>query len=57
MAECVPQAARAVVQSLIMQELGRLHEGVLARYGLRPAALAGDGALADGVATAMGFGG
>ncbi len=28
---------QAEVQALIIQELRRLHEGVLARYGLRPA--------------------
>lgn len=28
------------VQALVMQELRRLHEGVLARYGLRPSELA-----------------
>lgn len=33
----VPKAAQRDVQSLIVQELRRLHEGVLARYGLRPA--------------------
>ncbi|WP_332775680.1 Fic family protein [Polaromonas sp.] len=32
----VPDADRANVQALIVQELRRLHEGVLARYGLRP---------------------
>lgn len=32
----VPQADRANVQPLIVEELRRLHEGVLARYGLRP---------------------
>jgi len=33
----VPQADRANVQALIVEELRRLHQGVLARYGLRPA--------------------
>jgi len=33
----VPQAERAAVQALIVDELRRLHEGVLARYQLRPA--------------------
>ncbi len=32
----VPEADRANVQALILDELRRLHEGVLARYGLRP---------------------
>jgi len=32
----VPQEAQADVQALIVEELRRLHEGVLARYGLRP---------------------
>ena len=32
----VPEAERAAVQALILDELRRLHEGVLARYGLRP---------------------
>jgi len=32
----VPEAERAPVQALILDELRRLHEGVLARYGLRP---------------------
>lgn len=31
----VPAAEQAVVQALIIEELRRLHEGVLARYGLR----------------------
>ena len=31
---------RAAVQALIVDELRRLHEGVLARYGLRPSELA-----------------
>ncbi|QDQ28621.1 Fic family protein [Chitinimonas arctica] len=35
----VPETDRSNIQSLIVQELGRLHEGVLARYGLRPAEL------------------
>ena len=34
--ECVPESAQASVQALIVEELRRLHEGVLARYGLRP---------------------
>lgn len=29
-------SAQAAVQALIVEELRRLHEGVLARYGLRP---------------------
>lgn len=32
----VPAAERHAVQALIVEELRRLHEGVLARYGLRP---------------------
>jgi len=32
----VPAAQRADVQALVVEELRRLHEGVLARYGLRP---------------------
>ena len=35
----VPQADRDDVQGLVVQELRRLHEGVLARYGLRPSEL------------------
>ncbi len=35
----VPQADRADVRALLVQELQRLHEGVLARYGLRPSEL------------------
>jgi hypothetical protein len=35
-----PQADRADVHALLVQELQRLHEGVLARYGLRPSELA-----------------
>ena len=34
--ENVPQQERSAVQALIVEELRRLHEGVLARYGLRP---------------------
>ena len=32
----VPERAQAGVQALVVEELRRLHEGVLARYGLRP---------------------
>lgn len=32
----VPAAAQADVEAMMVQELRRLHEGVLARYGLRP---------------------
>lgn len=32
----VPEAVREHVQALVIEELRRLHEGVLARYGLRP---------------------
>jgi hypothetical protein len=35
-AERVPEGAQAGVQALVVEELRRLHEGVLARYGLRP---------------------
>lgn len=35
-AERVPEDEQAAVQALIVEELRRLHEGVLARYGLRP---------------------
>ena len=35
----VPQADRDEVKALVVQELRRLHEGVLARYGLRPSEL------------------
>lgn len=36
----VPEAERASVQALMVEELRRLHEGVLARYGLRPSEFA-----------------
>lgn len=35
-AERVPELEQPDVQALIVEELRRLHEGVLARYGLRP---------------------
>ncbi|MBB3119518.1 hypothetical protein [Pseudoduganella violacea] len=35
-AERVPEPGQPQVQALIVEELRRLHEGVLARYGLRP---------------------
>jgi hypothetical protein len=35
-AERVPEGEQAGVQALMVEELRRLHEGVLARYGLRP---------------------
>ncbi|NVE00467.1 Fic family protein [Massilia sp. BJB1822] len=35
-AERVPEPGQPHVQALIVEELRRLHEGVLARYGLRP---------------------
>lgn len=35
-AERVPEFEQEGVQALIVEELRRLHEGVLARYGLRP---------------------
>ncbi len=37
--EPVPMADQADVRALLVQELQRLHEGVLARYGLRPSEL------------------
>jgi hypothetical protein len=36
----VPAAQRSDVPALIVEELHRLHKGVLARYGLRPAEFA-----------------
>lgn len=36
----VPQTDQDDLQALVVQELRRLHEGVLARYGLRPSELA-----------------
>lgn len=36
----IPEEKRADVQALALEELRRLHEGVLARYGLRPMQLA-----------------
>ena len=36
----VPEPDRAAVQAVIVDELRRLHEGVLARYGLRPSEFA-----------------
>lgn len=36
LAEHVPEGEHAGVKALIIEELRRLHEGVLARYGLRP---------------------
>jgi hypothetical protein len=36
----VPEAERGRVHSLVVEELRRLHEGVLARYGLRPSEFA-----------------
>lgn len=35
----VPQAQQSAVQATLVEELRRLHEGVLARYGLRPSDL------------------
>jgi Fic family protein len=34
----IPEGEQGSVQALIVEELRRLHEGVLARYGLRPSA-------------------
>ena len=39
LAQAAPGPDRENVRALVMQELRRLHEGVLARYGLRPAEL------------------
>jgi hypothetical protein len=36
----VPEHERPSVPALIIEELKRLHEGVLARYGLRPSEFA-----------------
>jgi Fic family protein len=36
----VPKAERMNVQAVVIEELRRLHEGVLARYGLRPSEFA-----------------
>lgn len=38
--EHVEESNRQNVQALIIEELRRLHEGVLARYGLRPSEFA-----------------
>ena len=35
-AERIPEHEQPDVQALLVEELRRLHEGVLARYGLRP---------------------
>ena len=35
-ADGVPQPEQSAVQALVIEELRRIHEGVLARYGLRP---------------------
>ena len=39
-AERVIEADRTNVEALIIEELRRLHEGVFARYGLRPSEVA-----------------
>ena len=44
----VPEPDRAAVQSLTVDELRRLHEGVLARYGLRPSEFAAWKARTEG---------
>ena len=36
-ADTVAEADRENLESLVIEEMRRLHEGVLARYGLRPA--------------------
>jgi len=38
-AKHIPDAEQSELQALIVEELRRLHEGVLARYGLRPSEL------------------
>jgi Fic family protein len=38
-AQRIPEQEQAEVRALIVEELRRLHEGVLARYGLRPSEL------------------
>lgn len=35
----LPEPERQALRALILDELRRLHEGVLARYGLRPSQL------------------
>jgi len=35
-AERIPEGEQAGVKALTVEELRRMHEGVLARYGLRP---------------------
>ena len=35
-AQRIPEHEQPYVQALLVEELRRLHEGVLARYGLRP---------------------
>ena len=54
--ERVPEPDRAAVQTVMVDELRRLHEGVLARYDLRPSAFgirrvesAGTGLFASGL--------
>jgi len=39
-AERIPEHEQPAVQALLIEELRRLHEGVLARYGLRPSEFA-----------------
>jgi hypothetical protein len=36
-AQRIPEHEQPAVQALLVDELRRLHEGVLASYGLRPA--------------------
>ncbi len=38
--QVIPEPEQAEVQALVVEELRRLHEGVLARYGLRPSQFA-----------------
>lgn len=44
----VPEPDRAAVLAITVDELRRLHEGVLARYGLRPSEFAAWRAQAAG---------
>lgn len=43
--ERIPEHEQHYVQALLVEELRRLHEGVLSRYGLRPSEYAGSKAL------------
>ena len=37
----IPESEQKDLQALVIEELRRLHEGVLARYGLRPSEFSG----------------